>query len=452
MTLSPEALAVLETLATEGFEDVEVYTKRGRSRTVSLVTGQQTSCEREEAGWAVRAGDARRSFFYAASGLPDPDTPWPEADGLGLRLPTPRPAPAWTPPSELDAPLIGENEAGALLAGLERALGEEIPKARLTSAVLEDGSSESHLVSNRSLRAATRQRAAALRLEAIGAERTAGSISLVAVERHARRFNPVALARRLADRLLIAHSGSSPARDRGAVLLAPPVAAQLLAALRGLWIGPQATAAIAPFVDRSGRAASSAFTLVDDGRLATGLLAAPVDGEGQPTREVALVEEGIFRQPLLAWWQTAREPARGVGCSLRPSWRDLPRPGPTHLFLRPDPRVTAGSLLTDTPRGYYLLDVEGGARVTADFERFALPVCGFAIDGGRPTGAVSGAWLTGSVSTLLHGIVAVARDLTFLPFGNGMVGAPTVLVKGLELRHAPSMHPAGPKRKRPTHK
>jgi hypothetical protein len=40
----------------------------------------------------------------------------------------------------------------------------------------------------------------------------------------------------------------------------------------------------------------------------------------------------------------------------------------------------------------------------------------------------------GTVPGLLHGLVAAARDLTFQPTRSGLVGAPTVLVKGVELR------------------
>jgi len=79
-------------------------------------------------------------------------------------------------------------------------------------------------------------------------------------------------------------------------------------------------------------------------------------------------------------------------------------------------------------------DVEGAPRLEDPPRRFALPVCGFAIDGGRPTGSVAGGWLVGTVTAFLNGILTAARDLTFLPSRSGLVGAPTLLVKGLELR------------------
>lgn len=431
-TTDERLAAVLDGLSE--WPEVEVYHKTGRSRTVRYTQRESVTAFHQEEGWAARAGDPRRSFFYAATGPPTPEAPWPEADGLGLRLPSAKLAPQWMPPADLDAPLIGENEAHGFFEGLERELESEVPGARLVLGELDDGSSEARLLSSREVSAVVRQRTAALYVEATSPGSRRRSVALRSAERGARGFQPKALARRLADRLMIVARGEAPPRDRGEFLLAPPVVAGLIEALSGLWTGPEAIERIARMVDRRGRVGSPVLTLVDDGRLSGGVLEAPVDGEGQPTREIVLVEEGLFRQPLLAWWQATPSTGRASGCASRPGWRELPRPGPTHLYLRPDPSVRVASLVEEVARGYYLLATEGAPLVEEPFKRFAVPVAGFALEGGRPKGSVSGAWLVGSVSGFLKGLVAAARDLSFLPTRSGLVGAPTVLVKGLELR------------------
>lgn len=424
--------AVIETLTQAGWEEAEVYHKVGRSRSFRLAPGSEVTSLQEEEGWATRAGDRRRSFFYAASGTPRSDVSWPEADGHGLRLPTAKLVRPWTAPADLDLPLIGENEARSLLESLGKALDTELPGARLTHAVLEDGASQSQLASSREVHAGVRQRAASLRVEAT---RPPGArVSQLFIARDARRFTPTALACRLADHLLVAERGQSPARDRAETLLAPAVVIRLLSALHPLWIGPDGSRQVEPLIHRNGRIGCKALTLIDDGRLPGGLFEAPVDGEGQPCREVILVEEGLFRQPLLAWWQAPAGRGRATGCSRRASWRDLPRPGATHLHLRPDPSRSVASLLEDITRGYYLLDAEGAPRLDLGLGRFAVPVCGFAIEGGRATGSVKKVWLTGAISSFLNGILDVGRDLTFLPALGGLVGSPSLRVKGLELR------------------
>jgi predicted Zn-dependent protease len=440
LSLRQEVLDTRDALVRQGFEEAEVFYKRGRSRTVIYGPQSLVVTQRREEGWAVRAGDRRRSFFHAATGSPDPDTPWPEADGLGLRLPSPRPVPRWSAPSSLDAPLVGEAEARGFFEGLVRELDDELPGARLLTGHLDDGSSESQVASSREVKAEVRHRVAVLHLEAVIPPRRDGTphrATLLLAERDARRFSPSSIARRLADQLAVALHGEAPKRDRCELLLAPSVAITLLSAFSRYWLGPGATGRAAELNDRRGHIGSASFSLVDDGRLPGGLLEAPVDGEGQPSRETVLVEKGVFRQPLLAWWQTSKQPALASGCCRRASWRSLPEPGPTHLYVPPNLSLGPAALLQDLSRGYYLLSTEGAPRVDPEVRRFALPVSGFAIDSGRSVGSVHGAWLVGSISSFLNGVLAAARDLTFQVEGGGLVGSPTLYVRGLELRHEP---------------
>lgn len=424
---------VLELLEDRGWEEREVFWKKGRSRSYRMDAGLETSSFRDEEGWAVRAGDRRRSFFLANTGPPNPDVHWPEADGHGLRLPAPRPVPAWKSPSTLDLPLIGESEARGLAEAIARELQQELPGSRLQRFELEDGSSEQSLRSGRGIRAEVRRRVATLRLEAIG---SAGSrpVAMTVVGRDARQLAPVAVARRLADRLAVAERGQAPERDRGEFLLAPEVFAGLLETLAPIWRGPEATALVRSLTDRRGRLGSEHLTLIDDGRFPGGPLEAPVDGEGLPTREVVLVGEGLFHQPLLAWWQSFSDPSRSSGCTLRAGWRDLPSPGSTHTYLRPDSGTSVAGLLGGVHRGYYLLAGDGSPRLDLPSMRFATPVSGFALEGGRAVAPIASAWLTGTVTGLLQGLLGVARDLTFFPGPAGLVGSPSVLVRGLELR------------------
>ena len=440
---APLLQEVMTSLIRRGLPEVEVFAKKGRSRRLETTPVTETSVFSQEQGWAVRAGDPRRSFFALGTGEPSRDWPWPEATGRPIRLPEPEPSPApgapsWTEPSDFEAPLVGEREGLKLLESLGKELASELPGARLVRAALEDGSSESEIVNSRGLRARFRSRVATLYLEAAGpagAGRSATTAAVYLAAREARRFHPPALARRLADRLAVTAQGAPPERDGGEFLLAPPVVARLLCGLLPLLVGPRAGTLVSGLRDRRGRIGSESLTLIDNGRLPGGALEAPVDGEGVPTRETVLVEEGVFRQSLLTLWQSESHPGQGApsGCTRRPGWRDLPLPGPTHLYLKPDPRIPVASLLGSMAHGYYLIDVTGGGTFDLAGGTFALPVCGFAVEGGRASAPVSRAWLCGGVSDLLQGIAGVGRDLNFLPLG-GMIGAPSVLVTGLELR------------------
>jgi PmbA protein len=437
-TAGPLLQEVLVALLRRGLPDAEVFVKRGRSRRVEITPFTETAVFSHEQGWAVRAGDPRRSFFAAGTGEPVKDGPWPEPTGRPIRLPEPAAGgmpSAWNEPSDFDAPLVGEREGLKLLESLGRELAAELPGARLLRAVLEDGSSESEILNSRGLSARLRSRVATLYLEAAGPGRPAPAAAVYLSAREARKFHPTALARRLADRLAVSAQGAPPDRDRAELLLAPPVVARLLCGLLPLLVGPRAGGLLAGLRDRRGRIGSERLTLIDNGRLPGGVLEAAVDGEGVPTREVVLVEEGVYRQPLLAWWQAESHPGAGTpsGCTRRPGWRDLPAPGPTHLYLKPDPKIPVAALLGSMAHGYYLIDTAGNGRFDLGDGTFALPVCGFAVEGGRASAPVARAWLCGGIGDLLQGIAGIGRDLTFHPL-TGMIGAPTLLVSGLELR------------------
>ena len=429
--LGAAAAETLERLARGGRAGVEVYEKRGRSRRFELGPEGESSAAAEEAGWAVRAGDRDRSAFYAATGAPDPEVALPEPTAHPLRLPEPRPVPDWSEPPGLSAPLLSESEAWALLAAIEREAAREVPGARLAAARLEDGTSESCVRSSRGIAAFARARAAALRFELeAGGERCV----VEAAERDPRALSASALARRAIDRLLARRApaggrqGEPPAAE---LVLAAPLAARLVEALAPLFVGAAAAAPLAALGDAGGRIASDRVTLVDDGRRPEGVLAAPVDGEGLPTGERRLIEAGRIGAPLLGWWEAKGETP--PGCARRASWRDLPRRAPTQMLLTPDAAAAPADLVAGVAAGAYLIDAEGGVRWEPGALRFAVAVSGFALADGRAVAPLGPCRLEGDLRALLRGVAAVGRDLAFAS-GDGLYGAPTLLVRGLTLR------------------
>ncbi len=404
--------------------ELEIFEKQGRSRLYLRSAEGESSHQATEAGWAIRAGDGARSCFLAGSGAL-PETPrLPAMTPQPVRLPPALPRGRWQPPRGLDAPLATEAEGRALLAGLARELEREVPGVRLGPLRLEEGASESAIGSSTGIAARFRARSAFVRVEA---SRGARRLEAEFVARSAADFKPLALARRIADRLVALAEGEPTA---GGLLLAPAVAARLVAALAPSLVGSAARERFAA----SATFGSELVTLVDDGGRADGLLAAPCDGEGVPTRALTLVERGRFVQPLLAWWE-AESPARAAGCSRRHGWRDLPRRGPTELFLAPEPGVAVPDLLAGMARGAYLIACEGGVRVEGD--EFAVPVSGFAIEAGRATGGLGSCRLAGRLSGWLGGVRGVGRDLQFVP-GEALFGSPTLWIEGgLELVASP---------------
>ena len=426
---------IFRALTSVGMDEAEVYLKTGRSRRLGLDLQGRVGSSAFERGWAIRAGGPRSSMFLAGTGLPTADLGWPEPDGQALRLPSTVAIPDWIPPADLDLPLLAESEARAFLEGIESVLESELPGSRILRGFLEEGSSETSILNTQGLETHFRRRAANLFIEAVGPWSASPSCKLSLAERDHRSFQPAAIARRLANRLLLARGGAAPIRERGEILLSSAVAARVLVSLLPIFMGQKGERLARQLRNRQGKIGSRHLTVIDDGRLQGGVLASPVDGEGQPTGQRIMVEEGGFCRGLVDWREASRSSDTPIGCMRRESWRDLPRVGPSHLYIQPQAGVAVGDLLGSIVRGYYLVETLGAGRFDFDLDRFRLPVCGFALQQGVAAEPLSRAWLEGGIRAFLEGIQGVARDLSFEPLG-AMIGAPTILVGGVGLRSA----------------
>jgi len=418
-----------------GCEEIEVYLKKGRSRRLVRAAGVEQASEVAEQGWAVRATAKRGSFFRSGTGEPEPGVDWPAADGFPLRFPEPEDAPAWSPPAGMGSPLATDSEIRLLVVALEKELARTLPSARIDHLVVEDGQSESVIGNSRGVLESWRGRAATVTLEASAAPDRLARVRLEVVERELSEISPKRLGRRLVDLLTVRHDGRPVTRDRSEIVVAPRVGCSLLTGLAPLFDSRRSGDLLAA-LGSPRRLAGEALHVIDNGRLPAGMLAAPVDGEGTPTRETVLIDSGAFRQPLLGWWEP-RPGCQAGGCSRRSSWRDQPRLGPTHLYVKPDKNVAAGDIVGSLSRGYYLLDSAPQGHFDFGSDRFSLEVRGFEMLGGRVRGAVSGVRLVGRISALLAGVRAVGRDLAFFPASLCLVGSPTLLLGGLEIRKSP---------------
>lgn len=428
---------LLQELRDGGWEQVEIFHKRGRMRRFELSLGVETWSATAESGWALRAGRGRRSLFLAAAGSPELPQTWPEAGEGSLCLPEPRPCGDWHEPAANSVPLLGEGEGRRRLRSLASAVVRAVPGARVVSAVLEDGSSEVEMCSSLGLQVAYRKRIASLRVEALGSGARAPALCFLLHAATARDVPWEKVSSRLEDLLALRSQGVAQASGGGhEMVLAPEVAAVLLARVGRCFVGTSRRQVAEALRLRDGRVAAAGVDVLDDGRLCGGALNAPVDGEGVPTGIRTLIEDGRPGETIRAWNHPGT--TSPVGCRSRPGWRDLPALGPTHLFLAPVLDVSAADLLQDLERGYYIVDAQIGDLETASpLGRFAVPVWGFQVAKGRAQSPIGGVRLVGDLGSLLHAVTGRARDLRFLAHGDAMFGSPSLRVTGLELVSGP---------------
>jgi PmbA protein len=166
----------------------------------------------------------------------------------------------------------------------------------------------------------------------------------------------------------------------------------------------------------------------DDPLRRRGLRSRPFDGEGLPTHETAIVDNGVLTGWLLdsaSARQLGLEPTghakRGAGGS--------PGAGATNLHLEPG-QLSRTELIADIERGVLVTELigQGVNSVTGDYSRGAS---GFLIEKGAIGPAVAEITIAGNLKDMYR-ILTPADDLEFL---RG-VDVPTLRVEGMTVAGA----------------
>ncbi len=404
----------------------------------------------EERGWALRAGGASGALFIAESGpLPAPGG-WRRLNRHSLR-----PGSLRLPPRDIrkaSPPNPGKKDVAAndsealgrdLICGILERTRNELPGSRLIRARLDDGASASMLANSAGVTGRTSLRLATVDMEfAVERNGVRGSCSLYRAASEVTGFDARAIAAEVADRLTLATAAPAPVLPSGEIAAAPALASSLLALLGPLFRGRDGWETL----QRLGSGHSLGppdLQILDDGALETGWIRSPIDDEGVPTRAVALVRDGEPGEPLLTWEDDGWSGFSAAGCRRRSGWRAPPEISHSHLYIARGPE-SADAIRNGIRRGCYLLDRVPGGRRHATFalsdngreSNFEIDATGFVVEHGRILGAIPRARLRGSIRQLFRGISAVGDDLRFLP-APGAVGAPTLLLTGLQLEPVP---------------
>jgi PmbA protein len=415
----------------------EVFAKASFSREAEVTPGRPLKVlEVEETGIAVRSFHQGRAGFAAASGLeaeasrraveaalafeaPSSIDPLPPARLLGLAgavRPRPLPAAGW-----------------AVHAGqeLERAVaGRGGGRLRLRRAVFQEGAFAWVLSTGDGWVARHDDTGTALlaEVEVVGERAGVWRDWLHIPDPEA--FDLEAAARQITDRaVLISHRVTTDSGLRD-LILHPEVAAALLAAIAPLFLAvPEGDDPLPALLDREGRLASPALSLVDDRSDPDAPVTGPCDGEGLPARRTLLLEAGVPRHRLASYRDAARcaEPVRGG--ALRLSYRDYPASGLANLAVDTTAGVSAGELLSAADHALYLLRPLAAVQLGPDPDSYRIVASGVWLDGREVRGWHPVVELRGSLGRLLQRIEAVGNDRRWFQSGRGFVGAPSLLVR-----------------------
>lgn len=235
-------------------------------------------------------------------------------------------------------------------------------------------------------------------------------------------------------------AGEEAAQRAAGLLGAKSISSQMLPLILDPFIGTQLLEVLANalssdavqkgkslFVNKlSNEVGSEVLSIIDNGRLQNGLVSAPFDGEGNPTQETKLIENGILRNFFFNTYTANKGKTRSTGNALRDSFKSMPGIGPTNLYISAGSQ-SAHDMIQSIGQGLYVQRVMGIHTANPISGDFSIGAAGYMIENGEKTYPVRGITIAGNLIEMLKAIEAVASDLRFIT----NIGSPTLLISGI---------------------
>ncbi len=424
-----------DALARAGAERWELYAKVSAWRGVTWRAGrpaETVACT--ETGVAVRTRRRGRSGFAAAAG--DDPAVWRSCAAAALAAEHPDPVDPLPPPTLLGTSPV-EPGPPRPPTGWARHVAEELAaeisrsgEGRIAPLAVgvREGEAAWVLHASEGFTASHRRASAEIVVEAARRDRRGPVWREVVPVPDPAALEPRAVARTVADRLLLLERPADPPRGVRDLLLDTAAAAALLAEVAALLAAaPPETDALVPLLGRSRRLAAPELTLRD--RRERGPAAAPCDGEGLPARTLELIAAGAVHHRPATYGEAAAWGYPPVGGAIRPGYREPPRAGFAALEATGSHPRPPRELLEASPRAVYLLRLVAPPRLDPVTDRVHLAGMGLSLDRGRLAGWHPVVEVRGRLTLLLERIEALGTDHRWHQTAHGLVASPTLLVR-----------------------
>jgi PmbA protein len=238
------------------------------------------------------------------------------------------------------------------------------------------------------------------------------------------------VAQRAAARAVAVLGATKVPSARMPVVFDPYTAGQFLGVLAQALIGEAVQKGRSLFAGRIGEAvAGEGLTLVDDGRVPGAPGSAPWDAEGVATQRTEVIRRGVLESFLFDVTSARREGRSSTGNAARSGFQSPPGPAPTNLAFD-STGESREEVLAHAGRALLVQDFHGvhsGANpVSGDF---SVGATGMLLEDGAPVRPVKEVTIAAPMLEILSGIVAIAGDRRWLPFGGSLGGATTLIAE-----------------------
>jgi PmbA protein len=238
------------------------------------------------------------------------------------------------------------------------------------------------------------------------------------------------VARRAAERALGVLGARKIKSARMPVVFDPYVAGQFLGVLGGVLTGEAVQKGRSLFAGKVGESVAAAgLDLIDDGRIESAPGSAPWDAEGVPTQRTEVISGGVLTSFLYDTISARREGRASTGNASRSGFKSPPGPAPSNLAFA-STGESPDDVLARAGKALLVRDFHGvHSGVNPVSGDFSVGATGMLIEDGEPVQAVKEITIAAPMLDILEGIVAVADDRRWLPFGGSFGGATTLVAE-----------------------
>jgi PmbA protein len=240
-------------------------------------------------------------------------------------------------------------------------------------------------------------------------------------------LDPETLGRRAADKALSVLGATKIPSARMPVVFDPYTSGQFLGVIASALTGEAVQKGRSLFAGKLGEKVAGSLTLIDDGTIAGAPASGPWDDEGVPTQRTEVIAGGVLTSFLYDLVSARRAGTDSTGNASRAGFKSGPGPAPSNMAFDTT-GGTRADLLRQAGKAFLVQDFHGvhsGANaVSGDF---SVGATGRLIENGELTRPVKEVTIAAPMLEILAGIVAVADDRRWLPFGGSFGGATTLI-------------------------
>lgn len=216
--------------------------------------------------------------------------------------------------------------------------------------------------------------------------------------------------------------------QRAAVIFDPDVARSLIGGIITAINGERVLQGASFLKDQLNKQfASELLTITDDGTRKRSLGSSPFDGEGVPTMNNILVQNGVLKSLIYNTKAARRAGVSSTGNASRGGFSSLPGIGTHSLYLEPG-KSSVEEIIAATKKGLLLKEVTGYG-IDPVSGNFSGGASGFWIENGAIVHPVKGVTIAGRAFDILASIDMMANDVDM----NRSFAAPTFRVAEMQI-------------------